>query len=67
MESIITTSISVVGALAGAVFGAVLTHNFEKRNRKVRLCFSLQPTGRNDETEFAMKVKENPSGYIIKV
>lgn len=46
----------MVGALAGAVLEVALTH-----------VFSLRPTGEEDEMDAAMKIEENPSGYMGKV
>ena len=39
----------------------------EKRIRRVLWKVSLQPTGEEDEIEASMKIKENPSGYMVQV
>lgn len=66
-NTVITTIISVIGALAGAIIGSELTHYFDKQDKKIKLCFSIQPSDEGNETEPEYRTKTSYSDYCIVI
>lgn len=65
---IVTSIISVLGVLSGTILGWTLNCLYDKRARKVKLCYSLQTVATNNErSDESPKNKYSESGYCIQI
>jgi hypothetical protein len=67
-KEIILTIVGVLGTLFGTVLGWILNYLQDSRNKKIRLCFSLQPSNMEEELiDKEIRTKTSESGYCIQI
>ena len=67
-KEVILTLIGVLGTLFGTVLGFILNYLQDSRNKKIKLCFSLQPSNMEEELiDKELRTKTSESGYCIQI
>jgi len=59
--------IGVVGTLLGTALGWTLNCVYDSRNKKVKLCYSLQPIGDEELLDIELRSKYSASGYCLHI